>query len=494
MRRLTGLPGRLPAAARWCALVAFLNAFVWMIVTPPFQVPDETSHVVYIQHLAETGKIPLKKGGDPFSAELHAAVEAVHFPQVVGRPRDRPLLSEADQRGVDAVVDDPPDPTTGSGWIESSSQPPLYYVVGAGAYLVSPWQDLLDRLWLMRLVSALLAAVTTVFTFLFLREVLSEPWTWTVGALAVAFQPLFGFMSGGVHPDTLLCTASAALLFVLARGFRRGLTPRLGVALGVVLGVGLFAKLNFQALLPGALFGLALLVWRAGPARGAALRGAVAALGVLVAAVALFASVNVLVFDRPASGRVSGTAVRAAGAPDPAALAPITHAEQLSYTWQLYLPKLPFMNDQFDGYPLWDTFYKGTIGRFGWLDTSFHWQIYSLTLLVVLPLVALCLAALWRRRLVVRQRWAELLSYAAIAAGLMVSIGLLGVSYRHNTGFVFEQARYLLPLLPLYGAGVALAARGAGARLERPLAAVIVVLAMAHGLFAQLLVISRFYG
>jgi 4-amino-4-deoxy-L-arabinose transferase-like glycosyltransferase len=483
-----------PKAARWCALAAFLNALVWTIVTPPFEVPDETSHIVYVQHLAETGEIPHKKGGDPFSAELHAVVEAVHFPQVVGRPRDRPLLSDADQRGVDAVVGDPPDPSTGNGWIESSSQPPLYYVLAAGAYLVSPWQDLLHRLALMRLVSALLAAVTTLFTYLFLREVLSEPWTWTVGALAVAFQPLFGFMSGGVHPDTLLCTASAALLFVLARGFRRGLSPRLGSSFGLVLAVGLLAKLNFQALLPGALLGLVLLVWRAGPARRPALRSAAAALGVFAAGVVLFASLNVLVWDRPASGRVSGAPVPAAAVPDGPAVAPITHPEQLSYTWQLYLPRLPFMNDQFGNYPLWATFYKGTIGRFGWLDTAFRQQVYPLSLLIVLPLLVLCCAALWRRRRVLRERWAELLAYCAVAGGLLVSIGLLGISYRHNTGFTFEQARYLLPLLPLYGAGVALAARGAGARFERPLAAVIVVVAMAHGLFAQLLVISRFYG
>jgi hypothetical protein len=152
------------------------------------------------------------------------------------------------------------------------------------------------------------------------------------------------------------------------------------------------------------------------------------------------------------------------------------------------------MNDQFEKYPLWDTFYKGAIGRFGWLDTTFHWQIYSLSLVIVLPLVALCLLALWRRRRVLRERWPELLAYGAIAGGLLVSIGLLGISYRYNTGFTFEQARYLLPLLPFYGAGVALAARGAGARFERPLAAAIVVIAMAHGLFAQLLVIARFYG
>jgi hypothetical protein len=71
---------------------------------------------------------------------------------------------------------------------------------------------------------------------------------------------------------------------------------------------------------------------------------------------------------------------------------------------------------------------------------------------------------------------------------------VLGLRYRRDTGFAFEQARYLLPFLPLYATGLALAARGIGVRFERQLGAIIVMLAMAHGLFAQLLVISRFYG
>jgi hypothetical protein len=63
-----------------------------------------------------------------------------------------------------------------------------------------------------------------------------------------------------------------------------------------------------------------------------------------------------------------------------------------------------------------------------------------------------------------------------------------------ESGNTFEQARYLLPLVPLYGALVAVAALGAGRRFARPVAALLVLLAMAHGLFAQFLMIARFYG
>ena len=92
------------------------------------------------------------------------------------------------------------------------------------------------------------------------------------------------------------------------------------------------------------------------------------------------------------------------------------------------------------------------------------------------------------------RQWAELLTYAAMAAGLLVSIGVSGMRYRLNTGFEFEQARYLLPFLALYArpwprrpSAPGRASRSRSARCWwrwRP----------SHGLFAQLLVISRFYG
>ena len=58
----------------------------------------------------------------------------------------------------------------------------------------------------------------------------------------------------------------------------------------------------------------------------------------------------------------------------------------------------------------------------------------------------------------------------------------------------FQQARYLLPLLPLYAAAVALAARRLGRRLGPVVAGAFVAVAFGHVLLAQLLTISRFYG
>jgi hypothetical protein len=98
-----------------------------------------------------------------------------------------------------------------------------------------------------------------------------------------------------------------------------------------------------------------------------------------------------------------------------------------------------------------------------------------------------------RRRLAPRA--AELLTYALAAAGLAALIGAAGYRYWLDTGGqVFEQARYLLPLLPLYGAIVALAVRAAGRRAGPGLAAAAVVVMLGWSAYAQIVTVIRFYG
>jgi hypothetical protein len=491
--RLLRWAGRIPRAARWCALVAFLNASVWAFVTPIFHVPDETSHVAYLQYFAETGKVPNIPGGDGISNDEAAVMNQLRFNDTIGYRYQLAPFSDAQQRRLRAAEGQRNDPASGGGIIETSAQPPLYYGLGAVIYRASPWKGLTERVLLIRFLSAFCAALTTLFVFMFLRELFAEPWTWTVGALAVAFQPMFGFVSGGVHPDNLLFTASAALLFAIARAFGRGLTPAVGTGIGAALAVGYLAKLNFVALLPGAIVALGLLVWRASGDRRPALRGAAIALATLAVAVAGYAVLNKVLWDRSLlGGGVENATTVAVDSGNPGR--PIGLKEQLGYTWQLYLPRLPFMLDHFSYFPPYSVWFKGTIGKFGWLDTYWPGWVYSVALGIFGVLAALAGLALWRRLGALAARWPELLSYAVLSAGVMASIGFFGIRFKQDTGYDFAQARYLFPFLAFYGAFMALAALGAGRRFSRPVGAAIVLLEMAHGMLGQLLVISRFYA
>jgi len=65
--------------------------------------------------------------------------------------------------------------------------------------------------------------------------------------------------------------------------------------------------------------------------------------------------------------------------------------------------------------------------------------------------------------------------------------------YLHKIPGEYAEPRYLLPMLALWGAVLTLAARGAGRRWGPVAGVAIVSLVLAHDIFSQLLVISRYY-
>jgi 4-amino-4-deoxy-L-arabinose transferase-like glycosyltransferase len=492
---------RVPLAGWACALVAGLSALTWSLVTPPFHVPDEVSHFAYAQYLAETGELPRENEDLSYSPEEQTVLHFTDFYLVIGEARGRPPWTRVQDRALDNAPEAAP---VGSGNAQSATNnPPLYYGLQAVPYHLAAGLELPDRLMFMRLLSVLMAAVTALAAFLFLRETLpSTPWAWTAGGLAVALHPLFGFISSGVQADALLYMASALLFLALARAFRCGLTPARGAAIGAATGLGVLSKLLFLGLVPGTLLAVGWLAWlgRDSATRRTAWRGAAVAAGVIVLACVVYAGSNILVFDRPAlPGAMGSTAAPSGDAPAAEAAAPASGGmrERLSYVWQLYLPRLPFMSEQFAGpNPMPNVWLHGWVGRFGWLDTSwseavYRWARWALVLVAVLA--AFASARLLLRDSNWRARTPELVSYAVLAIGVLLLIGFASYRARQDGSPGFEQARYLLPLLPLYGAAVGMAARAFG-RAGPAVAAALVVAAWGHDVLAQLLTVSRFYG
>lgn len=499
MRRVRGAWQRCPAAVRWIALAGLLNALAWGILVPPFHVPDEHAHVAYVQYFAETGKLPEGAPGRPeYSPEITRTLAALRFYSIIGRPENRPPGTSAESADLRAVRAAAPS-RVGSGDVSSATNnPPLYYAVQAAAYLASPSSDLLTRVALMRIVSALLAGLTVLFGALFVREIVpGSVWAQIAGGLAIAMQPLLGFMGGGVNNDIMLACASAALFLALARSFRHGLTSRRAAAIGLALVAGALAKATMIAFVPAVAFALLWAIVRAGPGRRRAVARA-AAIAVVVAAVPalLYVLASATVWDRPVWG--------AAAAADPTSLPGDAVAtqppagslrEEISYIWQLYLPKLGIATALHPtSSPPVDVWLTGFVGSFGWLDYGFPPWVYTLAKWVSALVVALAAVTLVRRREALRGRGAELATYALACVGLAVLIGAAGYSFWLGTGGRrFEQARYLLPLLPLYGAIVALAVR-AGGRRAPALAAVAVVAMLGWSSYAQILTVLRYYG
>ena len=406
----------------------------------------------------------------------------------------RGILSPPEDAALRATLARHSSPRGEGGSTSVSNQPPLYYALEAVPYWISPSHNILTRLALMRLLSALLAAGTVLAIYLFLRELVpSSPWAWCVGALAVAFQPTFDFIAAGVQGDNLLFLASALTFLMLMRAYRRGLTTRRAAGLGAVVAIGTLGKLTYIALLPGVALALVLLCWRLLPeGRSRALRTFGVTIITAAAPIALYLLLNVTVWHRgsPAAGGIA--AATNGNLPGGGA---VTLRETLDYTWELYLPRLWFMHHAyFARYPLWDVWLNGSIGHFGWLDYTFPNWVYDVGRYVFYALAAFAVIGVVRARAAVRRLAPLGVCFAVMALGLLGAIGYAGIRYKLNSGYPFEQARYLFPLLALYATFIVLAARGLPGRLALVFGGLLVVLAMAHGLFAETLTISRYYG
>lgn len=487
-RRL-GLRARLraiPRAAYICGLVACLNAACWSLITPPFQVTDEPTQFAYTQYLAEHRQLPTSHAGN-YSPEEQIALFDLHQSEVLWHAENGTISSAAEQQKLQQDLERHLG-RSGDGVGGSAADPPLYYGLELIPYELGSPGTLLDQLELMRLLSALMAGVTALFVFLFVRETLPGlRWAWTVGGLSVALVPLLGFSSGTVNPDALLFTVSAALFYFLARAFRRGLTRANAVAIGALIAIGLLTKPNFIGLIPGALLGLFVLTLRAARTRrGAAVRSLAVALAIAASPVGVYVLANVLA-SRPALGTVSENLSLGNGR---------SIFSDASYVWQLYLPHLPGMTSYFPGISTTrDLWFDRFVGLYGWLDTTFPQWVYTFALIPTGLIALLGLRGLAARRSALPQRSLELVIYLLMAAGLMALIGshaFLNLNGEGSAGHA--QPRYLMPLVPLAGVAIALAARGAGRRWGPAAGAVIIVLFLGYDIFSQLLVVSRFYG
>jgi 4-amino-4-deoxy-L-arabinose transferase-like glycosyltransferase len=374
----------------------------------------------------------------------------------------------------------------------ASANPPLFYLLQAPVYWANPSNDLLDKLLPMRLLSALFGAITVLAIFLFLRELLpASPWLWPAGALACAFHPGFGFISGGINPDSLLFALGAVTFWLMAMILRRGPTPMRAAGLAAVVAAGVLTKPLFIGLAPAA--AVALLVATVRKRRqGAGLRTAVIPLGVgaVVFAIPLIAYelIGRVAFDHPyfAEGRsVGGTVGTSAG----------SLADEISYVWQLWLPRLPWQFDQFPGaFPLDDTWLNGFVGQFGWLDYAFAPPVHDWAVRIGLVLLLAAAISLFVNRARMRGRWLELAVYVAAAAGIAIAIGSQDYSVTESGGTVrFTQARYLMPLLALYAGLVAVALHLGRRRVGPYLAVAVVAIAAVHALSGMLLTVGRYY-
>lgn len=477
-------------------VVSSLNAFAWSLVTPPFQVPDETAHFAYAQRLAESGLRPGDRGRPEFSSEQTQTLDAIGTLGIIGRPLVRPAGSASADRQIGdqlARITRGAPRGDGGGPSTATSQPPLYYGLMAVPYRIFGGSSLLTRLEAMRIVSALIFASGAAICGLFAHELLPGfSGAKIAGGLAIGLSPYAAFICSGVNPDALLLTMSSLTLMLVARGFRRGTGITWFVTFGLTLIGGVLTKLTFLAFVPP---GIGVAFYFAVRSRRQLLTELSAGLKAIAPPVAILCALPLIVCLWLVA---TGKSLTASSTATPSLTATTIKSpntrEMISYAWQLFFPRLPFMTDQFGFAPLTQTWIDGFAGRFGWLDYNVsHRVVHAFRVFMVVTCVlALCSAVRFRSRWT--SRYSECVTYAGFAALLAAAIARSGYEYHRTTGLIFEQARYLFPISAFYAAAVALACRALGSRMAPALVVVLVSLLGIHDAAGFLTTLARYYA
>jgi hypothetical protein len=216
-------------------LIGLLRGGWWVAVTEVMSPVDEAAHADYVVAMGEHGRPP-KVGRDRVDDRLlELAKESATSPW-------RPSPLTADNH----------DPHWGAfSQSYEGVQPPLYYAV-----LAAPWKLLhgygaLTTLYILRVVTLLLALTTIPLTWLLARELFPDRAEVALGATAtLVLVGGFNANLANVTNDALVIPLATAALWLTARTWNRGFQFGGAALTGAVVGLAVLAKTTGLVLVP----------------------------------------------------------------------------------------------------------------------------------------------------------------------------------------------------------------------------------------------------
>jgi len=209
----------------WVLIAVFiLKEAMWVAIIPPRDAPDELGHYGYVESLFYERGLPLL-GETKYSQRT----------QVAG-------AGEVFSAGVEVNAYRPGNQLN---WI--AQHPPFYYLLLLPFFSVLPHYDVMFSIFILRFFSVLLGAVTLYFSWKTLEKLGMDS---TGGASrnnaalfnaavigAIAFLPMFSYISAVLNNDNLLGAFSAILIYMLIDYCDNGASYGRMVVLGIVMGI-----------------------------------------------------------------------------------------------------------------------------------------------------------------------------------------------------------------------------------------------------------------
>ena len=432
------------------AVLAYFAAFALCLafIVPPWEPPDEPSHLFYVNFVAERAGLPNQY--EP----ANSVVGEGHQPPlyyVLGAVLNRLLLPDRSV-DLDAVRNPRHVWSKGSDW-----NVPVYRHTSAAIFATPSDRVGFYALRLLSVVLALanLACMWKIFA-LFVRE---AGWS-TLAAFLVATLPQLAFVSASINNDNLANLLSTLTLYLGLRLLRAPERSRDYALAGLALGLGLLSKKTLLFAVPSILVVLAYLALTRASSPGAIARRGALLLGVAALVSSPFFVRNYLLY-----GELLGT-----------------HMERSTLT-ALVQPTALFSPYFWTSFPL--KMFMSYVGEFGYMNVPMPLLAYAAYALLVIVGGAGLVLYLRRRR--DARVWFGLLFILACLAGAVV----------YNLTYRMPQGRFMFPVVALLAALLALGWKTAletirSARVRQAvLLALVLTLIMLDAL--SVAVVYRFY-
>jgi len=247
------------------AVILFLSrGFLHILVVPMWEGFDEPFHYAYVQHIAEHGWLP-PLSAPSVSQEILESLQL--FPTTYHLSHLTPMrfknfweLSPVDRlrsrRSLDSI--EPASRSQLTHLVNYQTQhPPLYYLLCAPVYLISRHLSLVDRVFILRSLSLLLAAISLPLGYLVARRIFKSEWALLIPALMAVFPNYYVFI-GRVTNDALAVVLFPALLLASGRLHEKPGNPGRLLIIGLLLALGLLTKFYFVTAVPVLLIALLL--------------------------------------------------------------------------------------------------------------------------------------------------------------------------------------------------------------------------------------------
>lgn len=247
--------------ARWMFVgvwswVFLLHALFYLVLTPPWQAPDEPTSVELLLTMQAKGRIVTPADKDPaIEQEIIASMNRSRYWEL-GSYGYRPEGQVGTFKFIYPCCN------------TQLSRPALYQLLMLpAAYWTDGW-PIEQRLLVFRGLTIVLGILTVaVVTIISYELVIVHPALPLVVPALVALQPQFAYSSASFNSDNLVALVGALLFLILLRILRHGLSLKRVLSCVVLVVLGFLAKRTMLFMLPAISLGVliqAAIMWRHG--------------------------------------------------------------------------------------------------------------------------------------------------------------------------------------------------------------------------------------